>query len=411
MEHALETQDWDLIISDYSLPTFSGPAALATWKQRAPEIPFIVVSGMIGEEVAVDMMKGGASDYLMKGRLARLAPAIQRELREAQTRRERRLAEESLRQSEQKFLSFMNVIPAQVFILDAMNRLMYANKRVQDVMPLRTWLGATPKDIFPEELALATHKTIERIREGEVIEMLQKVPLEGGPHFFQMLFFPIPGGVEGNLIGGIGVDVTERLRSEEAVNQANQELARAYDATLEGWSRALELWESETAGHSQRVVALTLALASELGVPEADLPDLHRGALLHDIGKMGVPDAILRKPGPLTSDEWVIMRMHPDYANQVLESIEFLAKARIIPYFHHERWDGSGYPHGLAGEAIPLPARIFAVIDVWDALISKRPYRPAWSEEAARSYLQEHAGKQFDARVVRAFLALLDKLT
>jgi putative nucleotidyltransferase with HDIG domain/PAS domain S-box-containing protein len=409
MERALDDEQWDVILSDYSLPAFSGPAALAVWKQRAQDLPFIVVSGMIGEEAAVEMMKAGASDYLMKGRLARLVPAIQRELREALTRRERRLAETSLRQSEQKFASFMDVIPVQVFIIDHEYRMMYANRMVQDMLQGRDWRKARPEDIFPANLVQFAREAYERTLSGEVLRMLQNVDMPDGKHSLQLLLFPIPGGEEGNLIGGIGMDVTDRLRSEQAVKQANEELARAYDATLQGWSRALELWESETSGHSHRVVSLTLELARELGVPEDHWVDLRRGALLHDIGKMGVPDSILRKPGPLTSDEWVIMRMHPEYANQVLEPIEFLTQARQIPYCHHERWDGSGYPQGLVGEAIPLAARIFAVIDVWDALISTRPYRPAWTKAAARHYLQDQSGKQFDPRVVQAFFKMLDK--
>ena len=409
MEQALDEQEWDLILSDYSLPAFSGPAALEVWKKRGLDIPFIVVSGMIGEETAVEMMKAGASDYLMKGRLARLAPAIDRELRETQTRRERRIAEASLRQSEQKFSLFMDVIPVQVFIVDQNHRLMYANRMIQNLLPGRELHGAQPMDLFAPELSEKAEEAYQRILDGEVFRNLQSVDMEDGKHTLEVLMFPIPGGQAGNLVGGIGLDVTERLRSEQAVKQANQELAHAYDATLQGWSRALELWESETAGHSQRVVSMTLELAGALGVPEEDMVHLRRGALLHDIGKMGVPDSILRKPGPLSSDEWVVMRMHPTFANQVLEPIDFLGKAREIPYSHHERWDGSGYPQGLAGEDIPLGARIFAVIDVWDALISTRPYRPAWSHAAARAYIQEQSGKQFDPRVVGAFLAMLEK--
>jgi putative nucleotidyltransferase with HDIG domain/PAS domain S-box-containing protein len=303
----------------------------------------------------------------------------------------------------------MDVIPVQVFIVDQNHRLMYANRMIQNLLPGRELHGAQPMDLFAPDLSEKAEEAYQRILDGEVFRNLQSVDMEDGKHTLEVLMFPIPGGQAGNLVGGIGLDVTERLRSEQAVKQANQELAHAYDATLQGWSRALELWESETAGHSQRVVSMTLELAGALGMPEEDMVHLRRGALLHDIGKMGVPDSILRKPGPLSSDEWVVMRMHPTFANQVLEPIDFLGRAREIPYSHHERWDGSGYPQGLAGEDIPLGARIFAVIDVWDALISTRPYRPAWSHAAARAYIQEQSGKQFDPRVVGAFLAMLEK--
>jgi len=181
-------------------------------------------------------------------------------------------------------------------------------------------------------------------------------------------------------------------------------LTLTYEATLEGWARALELRDFETKGHSQRVTDLTVKLARAMGVEDKDLTQIYRGALLHDIGKIAVPDKILLKPGPLTPEEWVIMRQHPIYAYELLSPIAHLRPALDIPFAHHERWDGGGYPRGLKGEAIPLAARIFAVVDVWDALGSDRPYRPAWPQDKVRAYLQEQAGSQFDPGVVKVFL-------
>lgn len=190
------------------------------------------------------------------------------------------------------------------------------------------------------------------------------------------------------------------------LQRANVDLTLSYDTTLEGWSRALDLRDKETEGHTIRVTELTLDLARAMGMSEAELVHVRRGALLHDIGKMGIPDSILLKPGPLTEDEWVIMRKHPVYAYELLNPIPYLRPALDIPYCHHERWDGAGYPRGMKDEQIPLAARIFAVIDVWDALTSHRPYRPAWPEEKTRGYILEQAGKHFDPRVVDAFLRL-----
>lgn len=184
----------------------------------------------------------------------------------------------------------------------------------------------------------------------------------------------------------------------------NQELGLAYETTLEGWSRALDLRDRETEGHTKRVTELTLRLAQALGVSGNELIHIQRGALLHDIGKMGIPDAILLKTGPLTPEEWVIMKRHPVYAYDLLAPIAFLRPALTIPYYHHERWDGSGYPHGLRGNAIPWAARIFAVVDVWDALCSDRPYRPAWPTGQVRAHIQALAGLHFDPEVVAAFL-------
>ncbi|MHB1340372.1 MAG: HD-GYP domain-containing protein [Coriobacteriia bacterium] len=190
----------------------------------------------------------------------------------------------------------------------------------------------------------------------------------------------------------------------ESVQQGANAIRAAYDATLEGWSRALELRDEETNGHTQRAAELTVELARSLDVPESEIPHLRRGALLHDIGKMAVPDAILRKPGPLDDDEWVVMRQHPVHAREFLSHIDYLTPALDIPYYHHERWDGSGYPLGLIGEDIPLSARIFAVIDVFDALTSDRPYRDAWPVDKALEHIRDGAGEHFDPTVVGAFL-------
>ncbi len=190
----------------------------------------------------------------------------------------------------------------------------------------------------------------------------------------------------------------------ENLQRSNTELTLAYDATIEGWSRALDLRDRETEGHTQRVTQMALQLAEKMGMSEVEKMDLRRGALLHDIGKMGVPDAILLKPESLIGREWEIMRQHPIYAYQMLSPIKYLRHALEVPYYHHERWDGSGYPFGLMGEHIPLAARVFAVVDVFDALTSDRPYRQAWSHEDAYRYIEEQAGRYFDPQVVRIFL-------
>jgi HD-GYP domain-containing protein (c-di-GMP phosphodiesterase class II) len=188
------------------------------------------------------------------------------------------------------------------------------------------------------------------------------------------------------------------------LQHSNMELSLAYDSTIEGWSRAMDLRDRETEGHTLRVAEVTERLARAAGVGDSELIHIRRGALLHDIGKMGVPDAILLKPGPLTDAEWETMRRHPQFAHDMLSPIAYLRQALDIPWCHHEKWDGSGYPQGLAGEQIPLAARLFTVVDVWDALLSDRPYRTGWNDERVREYLQAESRKQFDPKAVDLFL-------
>lgn len=187
-------------------------------------------------------------------------------------------------------------------------------------------------------------------------------------------------------------------------------LAEAYDQTLDALVAALDTRDRETEGHSQRVVRFALLIAAEMAYPEDDLNNLQRGALLHDIGKIGIPDAILRKPGPLDDDEWEIMRKHPEFGRRMLSGIPFLNRPLDVIYAHQERYDGTGYPKGLAGEAIPIGARIFAVADAFDAITSDRPYRKAQSLETARQVIRDNSGTQFDPKVVQVFLSIPDKV-
>ena len=203
-----------------------------------------------------------------------------------------------------------------------------------------------------------------------------------------------------NMLAGQAALAIDNALMFESLEKANVELIMAYDATIEGWSQALELRDQETQGHSARVLDLTLQLSTYMRLPENDMQDIRRGVLLHDIGKMGIPDAILHKPGPLTDEEWEVMRKHPQYAFDMLAPIVYLRNSLDIPYSHHEKWDGTGYPRHLKGETIPLAARLFSIVDVYDALTSDRPYRKAWSKEKTIEYISGESGKHFDPRVV-----------
>ena len=231
-----------------------------------------------------------------------------------------------------------------------------------------------------------------------VLEIFSRTFLQRSPQWFDFL----------NTLAGQAAIAIENATLFENLERSNRELFQAYDATIEGWSRAMDLRDKETEGHTQRVTRMTLELCRAMKIGEEQLLHIRRGALLHDIGKLGIPDHILLKAETLTDEEWEIMRKHPQFAYEMLSSIKYLEPALKIPYCHHERWDGTGYPRGLKGQQIPLEARIFAVVDVWDALRSDRPYRPAWDVESARNYVQEHTGSHFDPMVVEYFLKTIN---
>ena len=211
--------------------------------------------------------------------------------------------------------------------------------------------------------------------------------------------------------GGDEVAVLAQSFNEMVANlrHSKEDLMSAYDKTIEGWSKALELRDAQTEGHTLRAVELTLELARALKIDEGEMPNIRRGVLLHDIGKIGIPDKILLKPGPLTGEEREIIKKHPVIAREILEQIDFLRSSMDIPAYHHEKWDGSGYPSGMAGEEIPIAVRIFAVVDVWDAITSERPYRKALSDAEALEYIRNSSGKHFDPEIVKVFLDIMQR--
>ncbi len=226
-----------------------------------------------------------------------------------------------------------------------------------------------------------------------VLEIFHRAPLAAGSDWVNLL----------ETLTGQAAIAIDNAQLFDNLQRSNMDLVLAYDATIKGWSHALDLRDRETEGHTQRVTELTERLARAMDISEAEIVHIRRGALLHDIGKMGVPDGILLKPDKLTDDEWVLMRKHPQLALDMLAPITYLKPALDIPHCHHEKWDGSGYPRGLKGEQIPLAARLFALVDVWDALHSDRPYRSAWPEEKALEYIHAESGRHFDPQVVKVF--------
>lgn len=258
-----------------------------------------------------------------------------------------------------------------------------------------------PEFFHSADEGFKTYIGIPLVTKGQlkgVMELFHRAPLNEGEDWLEFL----------NMLARQAAIAIDNVTLFDALQRSNYDLGLAYDATIEGWSRALDLRDKETEGHTQRVTDLTLRLVHRLGVPETEREHIRRSALLHDIGKIGIPDAILLKPGSLTEAEWETMRRHPQIAYDLLSPIAFLRPALTIPYCHHERWNGGGCPRGLRAQEIPLAARAFAMADVWDALTSVRPYRAAWSKSDARAYLLSESGKYFDPQIVPLFLELLD---
>jgi putative nucleotidyltransferase with HDIG domain len=612
MKTALSRQMWNAIICDYSLPHFGAPQALAVLKESGHDLPFIIVSGTIGEESAVSALKAGAHDFIVKGSMARLIPAIQRELKDAGVRHERRQREreleaialvsatmrsantldEMLPRLLNQTMELIGTESGSIWLYDAANDSMnlvmqpsgeglitpvnpgeviprlvvrsgeaivsrefrsdlrvpeYSRQHVPEniggvCVPLNSnenVIGALcinvplPREITQDEvrilnaLAEIGGNTIQRMRLHEqTVKQLQRLdalraidlvisstrdlqvtlnlvldqiikqlsvdaasilltrPASGrlefvaGEGFYSrniefsdtrigegyagqallerrtvrvpdlrnenerflrrglladeefVSYFGVPligkGEVKGVLeifhrselnpdpewlsfletLGGQTAIAIENASLFQDLQRSNSELAMAYDATIEGWSHALDLRDKDTEGHTLRVTEMAIKIARAMGVEEDQLIHMRRGGLLHDIGKMAVPDNILLKPEPLTEEEWEIMRQHPQLAYDWLVAIPFLKYALEIPYSHHEKWNGTGYPHGLRGELIPLAARIFTVADVWDALTNDRPYRKAWPPSQAIEYIREKSGTYFDPKVVKVFLEL-----
>jgi PAS domain S-box-containing protein len=245
---------------------------------------------------------------------------------------------------------------------------------------------------------------IPLVTKGEiqgVLEIFHRTAFEAKPEWLSFL----------ETLAGQAAIAIDNATLFKNLQLSNVQLTEAYDATIAGWSRAIELRDKETNHHTRRVTEMTEKLARAMGIGKDELLHIRHGALLHDIGKIGVPDGILLKPGPLTEAEWAIMRHHPQYAYDLLSAISYLKPALDIPHCHHEKWDGTGYPRGLKGEEIPLAARIFAVVDVWDALRSDRPYRPAWPEEKVLEHIRALAGTHFDPQAVELFLRVMSETT
>lgn len=277
----------------------------------------------------------------------------------------------------------------------------------EDAFTEREIVGIENLDTAELDPPLAEFIAAERIQACYAAPLIVKGDIRGVLQVFQRVPFApdLQWTAKFEALAGQAAIAIDNAQLFDQLKRSNQQLLQAYDATIKGWSRALDLRDHDTEGHTERVTDMALRVAEATGqFEEAELLNFRWGALLHDIGKMGVPDHILHKPDQLTAEEWTVMRRHPEYAYQMLRPVAFLRKSLDIPRYHHERWDGNGYPYGLREDHIPLPARLFSVVDVWDALRSERPYRPSWEEQDVLAYLHANAGTQFDPEAVSVFM-------
>ncbi len=578
-QEILKKTNCEIIISDYNLRDWTAVDALEMVKKSGKDIPFVVVSGSLGDEAAAEIIKQGATDYVLKDRMARLPFAIQQALEDKSLRQERKRAEEDLRRSEEQYRLLFESNPHSIYVFDretlaflavneaavrhygysreefltmtikdirlpedvpsllndlanrpekayrisgwrhrkkdgtifdveiTANLIEFAGRRaslvladditerlraeiqvrlqldrlaalrtidvaINSSLDLRVSLGVcldqvtTQQGVHAANVLLLRPQTqmlefvagrgfrsagafrshihlgedpagravIERriicisniqaartkledasnfekerfvsyiaaplIAKGQVngvLELWHREPLVPSPEWLEFL----------DTLAGQAAIAVDNAMLYQQLQASNADLILAYDVTLEGWVKALDMRDNETEGHTRRVTELTVRLAYAFPVENEQVVHIRRGALLHDIGKMAIPDSILQKPGPLTSEEQAIMRRHTAYAYDWLSPIPYLRPATDIPHCHHERWDGLGYPRGLKGTDIPLAARLFTVVDVWDALRSDRPYRRKWPAENVRQYIRERAGKDFDPDVVEIFLKIV----
>jgi PAS domain S-box-containing protein len=403
-----------LIIADWRLPDGDSMELLPDHHDPLAT-PIILMTSYGNERIAVEALKSGALDYVVKSpeSMLDMPHLAERALEQWAARAERARMQKALSDSEAQFRLLAENASDMIARMTINGQVLYISPAC------KTILGYAP-----EELTGANSFDLMQEKDRRFIQMLFKKGSYSATHTvaYQALhkdghYVWLESSARAILdpktnsvieIQTASRDITERKKSEKALHEAHKDLQEAYDRTIEGWVRALDLRDRETEGHTQRVTELTLKVAKILGFSAEELVHIRRGALLHDMGKMGIPDEILQKPGPLNELEWEKMRQHPRYAYEMLSPITYLHPALDIPFCHHERWDASGYPRGLKGEDIPLAARLFSIIDVWDALCSDRPYRKKMPHREVKRYLREKSGQLFDPKLVDLFLAFME---
>jgi len=408
MRTALANKAWDIILSDYNMPSFSASEALTMTKESGIDVPFVIVSGAIGEENAVQLMKEGAHDYVMKGNMQRLIPVIKRELQEAEERKSRRIAESLYRKSD--FIvntsnDMMSLINSN-YVYETVNKSFCKALKKNDP---REIVGSSVSDLWGKDVFQKSIKNyLDECLKGKEIKHETCFDLPGeSAQYFEVTYSPYYDS-DGSITHAIVVfhNITERKMAERELERSYQRLRETFNETVYALSAFVEMRDPYTAGHQNRVAKIAKAIAEEMGLPEDCTEGIWVASLIHDIGKIGVPSDILTKPGRLTKAEFELIKEHPQTGYEILKQIEFPWPIAEIVYQHHEKIDGSGYPQGLKGENILLESRIIGVADVVEAMSSHRPYREALGLSAALEEIKKNKNILYDAKVVDACLKI-----
>ncbi len=403
-----------LIIADWRLPDGESMELLPDHLDPLA-IPVILMTSYGNERIAVEALKSGALDYVVKSpeSMLDMPHLAERAIAQWAARSEHIRMQKALRESEAQFRLLAENASDMIARVGVNGEVLYVSPACETILGYlpEELVGTRSFDYFRKEDGEAILSLFSGGRRDITHTITHEARRKDGDYVWLESITRAVFAPETNAILEIQTasrDITERKRAEKALQEAHHDLQEAYEKTIEGWVRALDLRDRETEGHTQRVTELTLKAAERLDFSPEELTHIRRGALLHDMGKMAIPDEILQKPGPLDELEWTKMRQHPQYAYDMLSRISYLRPALVIPWHHHERWDGSGYPRGLRGEEIPLEARLFSIVDVWDALCSDRPYRKKLPQAEVIRYLHEKAGHLFDPKLVEVFLSVVE---
>lgn len=409
---ALEEFHPDVILSDYHLPDFDGMTALKMARHDHPEVPVVIVTGTLADIDAVELLRAGAKDYVLKDRMARLAPAVERSVSAELGIRARKTAEKALRESETKFRNLVESTNDWIWEIDERDVYTYASPQVHGLLgyTVDEVIGRTPFELMPPAEAVRVKSIFDAIkRERKPFRFLENANRhkDGRVVFIETSGSPVVDA-QGAFKGyrGIDRDITERKEAEKERRASAEKLEHALLQTIEAIAVTVEVRDPYTAGHQRRVAALASAIAREMGLPEEKIRGLYLAATIHDLGKIHLPAEILSKPGYLTAVEYELVKTHPQTGYNIIKDVEFPWPIAQMVLQHHERLDGSGYPEGLKGDAILHEAKILAVADVVEAMSSHRPYRPGLGMDAALEEIAKRRGVLYDPGAVDCCLAL-----